>query len=47
MAKGLCPYRAKKQKSTTRMARVTAEESGKQFKEDLYADGKMLFCKYC
>ena len=29
------------------MARVTAEESGKQFKEDLYADGKMLFCKYC
>ena len=22
------------------MARVTAEESGKQFKEDLYADGK-------
>ena len=47
MAKGVCPSSAKKQKRSAPMARVTAEESGKQFKEDLYADGKMLFCKYC
>ena len=29
------------------MARVTAKERAKQFKEDLYDDGSVLFCKYC
>ena len=29
------------------MAKVSPEERVKQFKEDLYVDGGVLFCKYC
>ena len=47
MAGSLGPSSAKKQKRSAPVARVTADERAKQFKEDLYADGKVLFCKYC
>ena len=47
MAESIGPSSAKKQKISAPVARVSAEDRAKQFKEDLYADGKVLFCKYC
>ena len=47
MAGSIGPSSAKKQKRSAPVARVSAEDKAKQFKEDLYADGKVLFCKYC
>ena len=41
------PPRAKKAKRSAPISRVSAEERAKQFKDDLYADGGVLFCKYC
>ena len=29
------------------VARVTSEEKVKQFLDDIYADGEVLFCKFC
>ena len=46
MAESIGPSSAKKQKRSAPVARVSAEDRAKQFKEDLYADGKVLFCKY-
>ena len=41
------PPRAKKAKRSAPISRVSAEERAKQFKDDLYTDGGVLFCKYC
>ena len=41
------PPRAKKVKRSTPISRVSAEERAKQFKDDLYADSGVLFCRYC
>ena len=32
---------------STAVKKVSVEEQAKQFKEDLYVDGGILFCKYC
>ena len=40
------PPAPKKAKRCTPVARVTAEEQAKQFR-DLYADSGVLFCSYC
>ena len=32
---------------STAVMKVSVEERAKQFKEDLYVDGGILFCKYC
>ena len=37
----------KKRRRGANAPRVTAEERAKQFSEDLYADGGVLFCKFC
>ena len=42
-----CPPRPKKQKRMAPLPKVNAEERAKQFKEDLYANEGMLFCKFC
>ena len=47
MAERIGPSSTKKQKRSAPVARVSAVERAKQFKEDLYADEKVLFCKYC
>ena len=47
MAESIGPSRAKKPKKSAPVARVTAKDRAKQFKEDLYDDGRVLFCKYC
>ena len=41
------PPRAKKAKRNAPISHVSAEQRAKQFKDDLYADGGVLFCKYC
>ena len=41
------PPAAKKAKRSTPVSRVSAIERAKQFKDELYADGDVLFCKYC
>ena len=41
------PPRAKQAKRSTPLTRLTAEERAKQFPEDLYADGGVLFCHFC
>ena len=46
MAESIGPSSARKQKRSAPVARVSAEDRAKQFKEDFYADGKVLFCKY-
>ena len=38
---------AKKAKRSVPLMRVTAEERAKQFHSDLYADGGVLFCRFC
>ena len=38
---------AKRAKRSAPVPRVTADERAKQFKEDMYADGGVLFCKFC
>ena len=43
----LAPPRAKKPKRSTPITRLTAEERAKQFSEDFYADGGVLFCRFC
>ena len=43
----LAPPRAKKAKRSAPISCVSAEERAKQFKDDVYADGGVLFCKYC
>ena len=40
------PPRAKKTKRSAPVSRVSAGERAKQFRDDLYADGGVLFCKY-
>ena len=42
-----CPPPTKKSSHGANAPRVTAEERAKQFSEDLYADGGVLFCKFC
>ena len=37
----------KKARRCTPLARVTAEDRAKQFKTELYADGGVLFCRFC
>ena len=37
----------KKAKRSAPLMRVTAEEWARQFKNDLYADGRELFCRFC
>ena len=44
MAKSIAPQ-AKKAKRSAPLTRVTAEERSRQFKNDLYADGGVLFLK--
>ena len=39
--------RVKKQKRSTASLRINAKQSEKQFKDDLYADDEVLFCKFC
>ena len=46
MAESIVPQ-AKKAKRNAPLTRVTAEERAKQFKDDLYADGGVLFCRFC
>ena len=46
MAESLGPQKKKKKRSAP-VARVTAKDWAKQFKEDLYDDGRVIFCKYC
>ena len=46
MAESITP-RAKKAKRSAPLTRVTAEERARQFKDDLYADGGVLFCRFC
>ena len=41
------PPSAKKAKRSAPVSQLTAKERAKQFKEDLYADDDVLFCKYC
>ena len=41
------PPAPKKARRSTPLSRVTAEERAKQFKTELYADGGVLFCRYC
>ena len=43
----LAPPVAKKSKRSGPISKVTAEERAKNFKEDLYANEGVLFCKYC
>ena len=38
---------AKKAKRSAPLSRVTAAERAKQFKTDFYADGGVLFCRFC
>ena len=38
---------AKRARRSAPIPRVTADERAKQFQEDLYADGGVLFCKFC
>ena len=45
MAESITP-RAKKAKRSAPLTRVTAEERARQFKDDLYADGGVLFCRF-
>ena len=40
------PVRKKPRRSTP-VARITAEDRARQFKAELYADGGVLFCRYC
>ena len=47
MAEDFGPPCTKKHKRSTSVKKVPAEERAKQFKEDLYVDGGILFCKYC
>ena len=47
MAERISPPSTKKAKRSAPVYRVSAEERAKQFKGDLYADGGVLFCKYC
>ena len=37
----------KKARRSTPLLRVTAEDRAKQFKTELYADDRVLFCHYC
>lgn len=37
----------KSEKKSVPVSCVIAEERAKQFQEDLYADGGVLFCKFC
>ena len=37
----------KKAKRSTPLSHVTAEERAKQFETDFYADGGVLFCRFC
>ena len=41
------PPRAKKAKRSIPLTQLTAEERAKQFPEDLYADGGVLFSCFC
>lgn len=45
MAEG--PNPAKKSRRSAPVSRVTAEERAKQFSSELYAEGGILFCKFC
>lgn len=45
MAEGPTP--AKKSRRSAPVATITAEERVKQFPSELYADGGILFCKFC
>ena len=45
MAEGPSPE--KKGRRSAPVARVTAEERVKQFPDDFYVDGEVLFCKFC
>ena len=45
MAEGPSP--AKKGRRSAPVARVTAEERVRQFPDYFYADGEVLFCKFC
>ena len=46
MAESTMPA-AKKAKRSAPLSRVTAAERAKQFKTDFYADGGVLFCRFC
>ena len=41
------PPPMKKSRRGANAPRVTSEERAKQFSEDLYTDGGVLFCKFC
>ena len=43
----LTPHSTKKSKQSAPIARLTAEERAKQFSDDFYADGGILFCRFC
>ena len=47
MASGFGPPKVKKAKRSTPVVTVSFQERAKQFKEDLYSDGGVLFCKFC
>ena len=47
MAESLPPNKTLKAKRDPPAVRVTAAERAKRFKEDLYEDGGLLFCKFC
>ena len=46
MAESTMPA-AKKAKRSAPLSRITAAERAKQFKTDFYADGGVLFCRFC
>ena len=46
MAESRAPS-AKKAKRITAIGRVNAQERARQYKEDMYADDGVLFCKFC
>ena len=39
--------RSKKQKRSAPLSRITAEERAKQFSNDFYSDGGIIFCRFC
>ena len=39
--------RAKEPRRDAPVVRVTAQECAKQFKDDLYFDGGVVFCRFC
>ena len=39
--------RTKKPKRSAPLCRITTEERAKQFSEDMYSDGGVLFCRFC